>query len=75
MVNLVAVDLALDIILKSVAVALMVFIFLMLRNVDRAIRSLESSAESIEEVTATGEDIAKIAQYIPFVRGAKKNGK
>lgn len=73
MVELATVDLVLDVILKLVFIALLVFVFLLLRNLDRAVQSLERSVESMERSAKTVEDIIAVARKIPFVGG--KRGK
>lgn len=69
--NLATFDLFLDIILKGLLIVILVFGFLMLRNLDRAIQSLEKSMESMERSAETVEDLIAIARYIPFVGGGK----
>jgi|GEM_PF-552386 hypothetical protein len=67
MVELATVDLVLSILLKSVLIAILVFVILLLRNLDNAVRKLESSAESIGRSADTVEDIISVARKIPFV--------
>lgn len=74
MVELATLDLMLDIMLKSIFITMLVFFFLMLRNLDRAVQSLENSMKSMERSAETVENVIAIARYIPFV-GGKKNDK
>jgi hypothetical protein len=74
MMELATVDLVLDIILKTVLIAILVFIILLLRNLDNAIQKLERSAESIGRSADTVEDLISIARKIPFV-GPKRRKK
>lgn len=67
MVELATVDLVLSIILKSVLIAILVFVILLMRNLDNAIREFERSAESIGRSANTIEDLISIARKIPFV--------
>ena len=67
MVELATVDLILNILLKSVLIAIMIFVILLLRNLDNAIKELERSAESIGRSADTVEDLISIARKIPFV--------
>jgi Na+-transporting methylmalonyl-CoA/oxaloacetate decarboxylase gamma subunit len=71
MVDLTTLDLFLDVLLKGIAIVLLVFIFLMLRNLDRAVQSLERSFESMERSADTVEDLIAIARYLPFVGGRR----
>lgn len=71
MVDLATLDLFLDILLKGIFIVLLVFLFLMLRNLDRAVQSLERSMESMERSADTVEDIVAIARYLPFVGGKR----
>lgn len=71
MVALATVDLVLDVILKLVFIALLVFVFLLLRNLDKAVQSLERSVESMERSAETVEDIISVARKIPFVGGKR----
>lgn len=71
MLELATVDLVLDIILKLVLIAILVFVIFLLRNLDNAIRKLERSAETIERSAGTVEDIISIGRKIPFV-GSKR---
>lgn len=75
MVALATLDLALDIILKLIIIATLIFVFLMLRNLDRAVQSLERSMESMERSAETVEDLIAIARHIPFVGGGRKDDK
>jgi hypothetical protein len=45
----------------------MIFVILLLRNLDNAIKELERSAESIGRSADTVEDLISIARKIPFV--------
>lgn len=67
MIELATVDIVLSIILKSVLIAVLVFVILLMRNLDNAIRQLERSAESIGRSADTVEDVISIARKIPFV--------
>lgn len=67
MVELATVDLVLSIILKSVLITILVFVILLLRNLDRTVTKLEKSAESIGRSADTVEDMISIARKIPFV--------
>ncbi len=67
MVELATVDLVLSIILKSVLIAILVFVIMLMRNLDSAIRELEKSAESIGRSAETVEDLISITRKIPFV--------
>lgn len=64
-------DLFLDILLKGLLIVILVFVFLMLRNLDRAVKSLERSFESMERSADTVEDLVAIARYLPFVGGKR----
>lgn len=64
-------DLFLDVILKGLLIVILVFIFLVLRNLDEAIQSLERSFESMERSADTVEDLIAIARYLPFVGGKR----
>lgn len=72
MVELATVDLVLSIILKSVLIAILAFVILLLRNLDNAINRLERSAESIERSAGAVEDIFSVASKIPFVGPKRK---
>lgn len=64
-------DLFLDVLLKGLLTVILVFVFLMLRNLDRAVKSLERSFESMERSADTVEDLVAIARYLPFVGGRR----
>ncbi|PSH01923.1 MAG: hypothetical protein BRC27_00460 [Nanohaloarchaea archaeon SW_10_44_10] len=72
MLTLETFDLVLDIILKLISIALLVFAFLLLRNLDQAIQKLESSLGSMERSAETVEDVVAIMRKIPFVGGRIK---
>lgn len=71
MTSLEQLNLALDVILKTLAITLVIFFFLMLRNLDKAVQSLERSMESMERSVETVEDTISILRYLPFVGGRK----
>ena len=75
MVDLASINLALDIILKLIAITTLVFVFLMLRNLDRAVQKLERSMGSVERSAETVEDVVRIARKLPFVGGKKNHDK
>ena len=73
MLSLETFDLVLDIILKLIFIALLVFAFLLLRNLDQAIQKLESSLGSMERSAETVEDVVAIMRKIPFVGGRREH--
>ena len=73
MLSLETFDLVLDIILKLLFIALLVFAFLLLRNLDKAIKKLESSFGSMERSAETVEDVVAIMRKIPFVGGRRED--
>ncbi|PSG99459.1 MAG: hypothetical protein BRC29_05065 [Nanohaloarchaea archaeon SW_7_43_1] len=75
MLSLETLDLVLDVVLKLIFIALLMFAFLLLRNLDEAIQKLESSLGSMERSAETVEDVVAVMRNIPFVGGGRKNGK
>jgi len=73
MLSLETLDLILDVILKLIFIALLVFAFLLLRNLDQAIQKLESSLGSVERSADTVEDVVAIMRKIPFVGGRRED--
>lgn len=66
-VTLQSLNLALDILLKTVLIAAFIYGVLILHNLDRTIRSVQRSAESIEEASKRLGRFFRIARYMPFV--------
>lgn len=75
MVDLTTLDLVLDIILKLIFIAVLVFVFILLKNLDQAVQKLENSLGSMERSAETVEDVISIMRKIPFVGGGRKDGK
>ncbi|MFT4892926.1 MAG: hypothetical protein ACI8Z7_000715 [Candidatus Nanohaloarchaea archaeon] len=75
MIDLVTLDLVLDIILKLIFIAVLIFVFILLKNLDQAVQSLERSLGSMERSAETVEDVVAIMRKIPFVGGGKRDDK
>lgn len=67
MVDLATVNLVLDVILKPVAIAVLIGLALLLRDLDRVVKSIERSAESIETTATTLDEVVSVARKIPFL--------
>lgn len=71
MVDLASLNLALDLLLKPLAIAVLIGLALLLRDLDQVVKSFERSAESIENTASTVEELTSIAHKLPFI-GSKK---
>lgn len=63
---------ALDAVLKLLFLGVLIYLVLILRNLDRLIRSFEKSAESIERTSEKIGKLITVSRYIPFVGGRRE---
>jgi len=66
-VDLVVLNQALDATIKLVFLIIFVYLVLLLRHLDRTIKSVERSAESIERTSEKVGKLITIGRYMPFV--------
>ncbi|MFB6145605.1 MAG: hypothetical protein ABEJ99_03805 [Candidatus Nanohaloarchaea archaeon] len=73
MVTLGTVNLALDVILKLLFLAALIYLVYLMKKMDRVARSLERAARNVERSSDTIDDVVSILRKIPFVgpRGGK----
>ncbi len=57
----------LDVILKLLFLGLLIYLVLILRNLDKLVQSVERSAESIERTSEKIGKLITVSRYLPFV--------
>lgn len=67
MVALETVDLALDVVLKTVLLALLFVTGYLVLRVDRTVKSLERAARNVEKSSDTVDDLVSVLRKIPFI--------
>jgi len=75
MITLETVNLFLDIVVKLIFIAMIVFGFMVLRKMDDVLESAERSAESIEHTAETVERMIDLANFLPFIGSKRKKFK
>lgn len=73
-VELATLDLALDIMLKLFLITAFIYLLVILHNVDKTVRSVQESAESVERTSKKLGKLFAVARYVPFVGRRRKNG-
>lgn len=73
MVSLEAVNLALDVVLKIVFLAILVYVGYLVKKVDSVATKLERAARNVERSSDTIDDVVSILRKIPFVRKGGKD--
>lgn len=73
MVDLSSLNLALDLLLKPLAIVVLIGIALLLKDLDQVVKSFERSAESIENTAGTVEELTSIARKIPFISSKRRD--
>ncbi|MFB6217230.1 MAG: hypothetical protein ABEJ72_09775, partial [Candidatus Aenigmatarchaeota archaeon] len=72
MVTLETVNLALDVVLKMLFLAGLIYLLYIVRKMDNVARSLEKAAKNVERSSDTIDDVVSVLRKIPFIgpRGA-----
>ena len=70
-IDLVTLNLALDVALKLLFLAVLVYLVVVIRNIDSVVSSAQKSAKRVEHTT---ENVAKIVSYARYLPGVGKKG-
>lgn len=73
-VDLVTLNQALDASIKILVLVGFFYLLLVLKNLDRTIRSVERSAESIERTSEKLGKVFAVARYLPLIGRRRKDG-
>ncbi len=66
-IELATVDLALNLVLKTLLLAALVYLVFILRNLDKTVKSVERSAESIERTSEKVGKMLTVSRFLPFI--------